>query len=82
MLFTFDQMTDLGPNDNAAPTHEMPIVGRMKGDRRNQLVIAARKPAISGVFERRRCRQLLSVVCDGEMLQPRAGREYATTMPG
>lgn len=38
-LFKFDQMTNLGPNYNVAPTHEMPIVRRRKGDRRNELAI-------------------------------------------
>ena len=40
LLFRFDQMTNLGPNYNVAPTHEMPIVRRRKGDRRNELAIA------------------------------------------
>jgi len=39
-MFKFDQMTNLGPNFNVAPTHEMPIVRRRKGDRRNELVMA------------------------------------------
>jgi putative SOS response-associated peptidase YedK len=39
-MFKFDQMTNLGPNYNVAPTHEMPIVRRKKGDRRNELAIA------------------------------------------
>jgi len=39
-MFQFDQMTNLGPNWNVAPTHEMPIVRRKKGDRRNELTIA------------------------------------------
>ena len=39
-MFNFDQMTNLGPNYNVAPTHEMPIVRRKKGDRRNELAIA------------------------------------------
>jgi putative SOS response-associated peptidase YedK len=39
-MFKFDQMTNLGPNYNVAPTHEMPIVRRKKGDRRNELIIA------------------------------------------
>ena len=40
LLFRFDQMTNLAPNYNVAPTHEMPIVRRKKGDRRNELTIA------------------------------------------
>jgi putative SOS response-associated peptidase YedK len=39
-MFKFDQMPNLRPNYNVAPTHEMPIVRRKKGDRRNELVIA------------------------------------------
>ena len=39
-MFKFDQMTNLRPNYNVAPTHEMPIVRRRKGDRRNELVMA------------------------------------------
>jgi putative SOS response-associated peptidase YedK len=39
-MFRFDQMSNLGPSYNVAPTHEMPIVRRRKGDRRNELVIA------------------------------------------
>ena len=39
-MFQFDQMTNLGPNYNVAPTHEMPIVHRRKGDRRNELAFA------------------------------------------
>ena len=39
-VFKFDQMTNLGPNYNVAPTHEMPIVRRKKGDRRNELAVA------------------------------------------
>ena len=39
-MFNFDQMTNLGPNYNVAPTHEMPIIRRKKGDRRNELAIA------------------------------------------
>ena len=39
-MFRFDQMTNLAPNYNVAPTHEMPIVRRRKGDRRNELVMA------------------------------------------
>jgi putative SOS response-associated peptidase YedK len=39
-MFKFDQMPNLGPNFNVAPTHEMPIVRRRKGDRRNELAIA------------------------------------------
>ena len=38
--FKFDQMRNLGPSYNVAPTHEMPVVRRRKGDRRNELVIA------------------------------------------
>ena len=38
-MFKFDQMLNLAPNYNVAPTHEMPIVHRKKGDRRNELVI-------------------------------------------
>ena len=40
LLFRFDQMTNLGPNYNVAPTHEMPIIRRKKGDRRNELAMA------------------------------------------
>lgn len=39
-MFKFDQMSNLAPNYNVAPTHEMPIVRRKKGDRRNELAIA------------------------------------------
>ncbi len=39
-MFKFDQMTNLRPNYNVAPTHEMPIVRRKKGDRRNELAVA------------------------------------------
>lgn len=39
-MFKFDQMTNLGLNYNVAPTHEMPIVCRKQGDRRNELAIA------------------------------------------
>lgn len=39
-MFRFDQMANLGPNYNVAPTHEMPIVRRKEGDRRNELVTA------------------------------------------
>lgn len=39
-MFKFDQMTNLGPNYNVAPTHEMPIVRRKKVDRGNELAIA------------------------------------------
>jgi len=35
-LFKVDQITNLGPNYNVAPTHEMSIVRRKKGDRRNE----------------------------------------------
>ncbi|MEM9670706.1 MAG: SOS response-associated peptidase family protein [Pseudomonadota bacterium] len=38
--FKYDQMTNLGPNYNVAPTHEMPIVRWKQGDRRNELAIA------------------------------------------
>ena len=39
-MFRFDQLLNLGPNYNVAPTHDMPIVRRKKGDRRNELVMA------------------------------------------
>ena len=39
-MFKFDQMTNHGPNYNVAPTHEMPIVRKKQGDRRNELAIA------------------------------------------
>ena len=39
-MFKFDQMSNLAPNYNVAPTHEMPIVRRNQGDRRADLVIA------------------------------------------
>ena len=39
-MFNFDQMPNLAPNYNVAPTHEMPIIRRKKGDRRNELAIA------------------------------------------
>lgn len=39
-MFKFDQMTNLGPNYNVAPTHELPIVHRKQDDRRNELAIA------------------------------------------
>ena len=39
-MFNFDQMSNLRPNWNVAPTHEMPIIRRKKGDRRNKLAIA------------------------------------------
>ena len=39
-MFRFDQMSNLGLSYNVAPTHEMPIVRRRKGDRRNELMIA------------------------------------------
>lgn len=39
-MFKFNQMTNLGPNYNVAPTHEMPIVRRKHGDQGNELVIA------------------------------------------
>ena len=39
-MFKFDQMANLAPNYNVAPTHEMPIIGRRMGDRRNELMLA------------------------------------------
>lgn len=39
-MFKFDQMTNLGPDYNVAPTHEMPIVRRNQDDRRNEIAIA------------------------------------------
>ena len=45
-MFKFDQMLNLGPSYNVAPTHEMPIVRRRKGDRRNELVIERDLPLL------------------------------------
>ena len=39
-MFRFNQMTNLGPNYNVAPTHEMPIITRKQGDQENELMIA------------------------------------------
>jgi len=39
-MFKIDQMTNLGPNYNVAPTHETPIVRRQKDGDRNELAIA------------------------------------------
>ena len=39
-MFNFDQMTNLGPNYNVAPTHEMPIVRRKKDSADRELAIA------------------------------------------
>ena len=39
-MFKFNQMSNLGPNYNVAPTHEMPIVRRQKDDHGNELAIA------------------------------------------
>lgn len=39
-MFKFDQMSNLGPNYNVAPTHEMPIVRRKQDSNGNELVIA------------------------------------------
>ena len=39
-MFELDQMTNLGPNYNVAPTHEMPIIRRTTAHGRNELVIA------------------------------------------
>lgn len=39
-LAMFDQLPNLRPNYNVAPTHEMPIIRRKKGDRRCELAIA------------------------------------------
>ena len=39
-MFRFDQMANLGPNYNVAPTHDMPIVRRKNGDRSNELIMA------------------------------------------
>ena len=39
-MFKFDQMSNLAPNYNVAPTHEMPIVRRKQGDQGTELVIA------------------------------------------
>ncbi len=39
-LFQFDQLPNIAPNYNVAPTQEMPIVRRKMGDRRRELVTA------------------------------------------
>ena len=39
-LVMFDQLPNLRPNYNVAPTHDMPILRRKKGDRRCELAMA------------------------------------------
>ncbi len=39
-IFKIDQMTNLGPNYNVAPTHDMPIIHRKQGSSGNELTVA------------------------------------------